>query len=108
MTPRRAVAEGPGVLAALTGALQNPSALVVGAALATLNNLLLVRLLGWRCVYLYRHLGGGHLASCLTLRQTVSGHGHAAVATLDNLLLVRLIGHAVSARYNMQGHDPAS
>ncbi len=43
MTPRRAVAEGPGVLAALTGALQNPSALVVGAALATLNNLLLVR-----------------------------------------------------------------
>ena len=46
MTPRRAVAEGPGVLAALTGALQNPSALVVGAALATLNNLLLVRFLG--------------------------------------------------------------
>ena len=43
MTPRRAVAEGAGVLAALIGALQNPSPLVVGAALATLNNLLLVR-----------------------------------------------------------------
>jgi hypothetical protein len=43
MTPRRTVAEGPGVLQALVGALQNPSPLVVGAALATLNNLLLVR-----------------------------------------------------------------
>ena len=43
MTPRRSVAEGPGVLQALVGALQNPSPLVVGAALATLNNLLLVR-----------------------------------------------------------------
>ena len=66
MTPRRAVAEGPGVLAALTGALQNPSALVVGAALATLNNLLLVR--RWcrkSSVWPHRHLLGGHMASRL-------------------------------------------
>ena len=49
LAPRRAIAEHPGTLAALVGALQSPAPLVVSAALAALNNLLLVRAVHHTC-----------------------------------------------------------
>lgn len=43
LDPRRAIVQNRGTVAALAHALQSPAPLVVGAALAALNNLLYVR-----------------------------------------------------------------
>lgn len=43
LDPRRAIVQNRGTVAALAHALQSPGPLVVGAALAALNNLLYVR-----------------------------------------------------------------